>query len=58
VSVALLDSIVCAGADLHGYPTGHLRTIVAASFARAQELGLTTEAVVKGFASAQAAKKT
>jgi hypothetical protein len=57
-SAALLDSIVCAGADLHGYPTGHIRAIVAATFARAQELGLTTEAVAKGFASLEPAKKT
>ncbi len=57
-SAALLDSIVCAGADLHGYPIGHIRAIVAVTFARAQELGLTTEAVVKGIASLEPAKKT
>lgn len=57
-SAALLDSIVCAGADLHGYPNGHIRAIVAATFARAQELGLTTEAVARAFASlGEAAKR-
>ena len=33
-STAFLDSVVCAGADLHGYPTGHVRAILAASCAR------------------------
>lgn len=51
-SAALLDSIVCVGADLHGYPIGQVRAILEASFARALELGLSTEAVVKGFAAA------
>ena len=47
----LLDAVVCAGADLHGYPTGHVRAILAASFARAMELGLTMEVLAKGFAA-------
>lgn len=54
-SAALIDAVVCAGADLYGYPTNHVRAIVAASLARALELGLTMEAVAKGLAPKPAA---
>ena len=48
---ALLDSIVCAAADLHSLPSREIRPMVAAAFARAVELGLTVEAVATGFAA-------
>ncbi len=56
-TAAVLDSVVCAGADLHGYPTGHVRQILAASGARALELGLTMQALVQGLAAAAAGAK-
>jgi hypothetical protein len=51
VTTALLDSIVCAAADLHDLPSRQVRPMVAAAFARAHELGFTLEAVTRGFAA-------
>lgn len=49
---ALLDSVVCAAADRVDLPLSQVRSLVAAAFARAQELGLSVEAVARGFAQA------
>jgi hypothetical protein len=51
VSVANLDSIVCAAADLHDLPSRQVRPMVAAAFARAVELGITAEAAARAFAA-------
>ena len=51
LSAALIDSIVFAAADLQDLPPRQVRPLVAAAFARAHALGLSTEAVARGLAS-------
>jgi hypothetical protein len=51
ISAAQLDAILCAGAETLDVSPRQLRPALAAAFARAQELGLTTGALARAFAA-------
>ena len=50
VTPAQADAVVCAAADVRDVPPREVRAMVAAAFARAHELGFTTEAVAVALA--------
>lgn len=57
VTPAQADAVVCAAADVNDVAPREVRALVAAAFARAHELGFTTEAVAKALAAGGPAKK-